>query len=60
MELLTCGAVWLRGRKVRRQGTRCEGYYEAMLSAPLTARSPAPGNGHTHEAMRREIRPYTS
>ena len=44
-----CGAVGLRGRRMRRQGTRCEGYCEAMLSAPLTARLPAPGDGHTHE-----------
>ena len=34
---------------VRRQGTRCEGYCEARLSAPWTARSPAPGDGHTHK-----------
>ena len=44
-----CGAVGLRGRPVRRQGTRCEGYCEAMRSAPWTALPPAPGNGHTHE-----------
>ena len=35
-----CGPVWLRGRRVRRQGTRCEGYCEAVLSAPLTAPCP--------------------
>ena len=38
-------AVGSRGRGMRRQGTRCEGYREAMLSAPWTARSPAPGDG---------------
>ena len=48
-ELLMCGPLGLRGRGWRRQGTRCEGYCDAMLSAPLTARSPAPGDGHTHE-----------
>ena len=42
-------AVGSRGRGMRRQGTRCEGYREAMLSAPWTARSPAPGYGHTHK-----------
>ena len=35
-----CGAVGLRGRRVRRQGTRCEGYCETMLSAPWTALRP--------------------
>ena len=45
---LMCGAAGLRGRGWRRQGTRCEGCCEAMLSAPWTARTPAPGNGHTH------------
>ena len=35
-----CGAVGLRGRRMRRQGTRCEGYCEVMLSAPLTALCP--------------------
>ena len=36
---------------MRRQGTRCEGYCEAMLSVPLTALMPALGYGHTHEAQ---------
>jgi hypothetical protein len=45
-----CGAGGLRGRK-RRQGTRCEGYCEAMLSAPWTALTPAPGDGHTRESV---------
>ena len=49
-------AVGSRGRPVRRQGTRCEGYCEATLSAPLTARSPAPGNGHTHEEEQHRYR----
>jgi hypothetical protein len=44
-----CVAGGLRGRGRHRQGTRCEGYCGAMLSAPWTARPPAPGNGHTHE-----------
>jgi hypothetical protein len=40
-----CGSVHVRGRRVarasvRRQGTRREGYCEAMLSVPLTALSP--------------------
>jgi hypothetical protein len=43
-------AVGLRGRWRRRQESRCEGCCEAMLSAPWTALSPAPGNGHTHES----------
>ena len=50
-KLLMCGAVGSRGRRRRRQGTHCEGYYNAMLSARLTALSPASGNGHTHEAQ---------
>ena len=49
-------AVALRGRRMRRQGTRCEGYCEAMLSAPLTARPPALGDGHTHEAHATRMR----
>jgi hypothetical protein len=43
-------AAGLRGRSRRRQGTHCEGYCKAMLSAPWTALSPALGDGHTHEA----------
>jgi hypothetical protein len=35
-----CGAVGSRGRKRRRQGTRCERYCDAMLTAPLTAPCP--------------------
>ena len=42
-------AAGLRGRKRRRQGTPCEGYCEAMLSAPWTALTPTPEPGHTHE-----------
>jgi hypothetical protein len=34
---LIWGAEGSRGRKRRGQGTRCEGYCGAMLSAPLTA-----------------------
>ena len=48
-----CGAGGSRGRRRRRQGMRCEGYCGAMLSALLTARTPTPGNGHTHEAHAR-------
>ena len=48
-EALMCGAVGLRGPLRRRQGTRCEGYCETMLSARFTALTPAPGDGHTHE-----------
>ena len=33
-----CGAGGLRGRERRRQGTHCEGYCKAMLSAPWTAK----------------------
>ena len=33
-----------------------EGYCEARLSAPWTARSPAPGDGHTHEEPARGMR----
>jgi hypothetical protein len=47
-KLLVCEAVGWRGRWMRRQGTRCEGYYDVMLSAPWTALTPAPGDGHTH------------
>ena len=38
--MLMCGAVGSRGRRRRRQGTRCEGYCEAMPSALLTAPCP--------------------
>ena len=41
-------AAGLRGRCMRRQGMRCEGYCGAMLSAPWTALTPAPDDGHTH------------
>jgi hypothetical protein len=36
------------------KGTRCGGYCDAILSAFLTARSPARGHGHTHKEPRRE------
>jgi hypothetical protein len=55
-----CGAVGLRGRWVRRQGTRCEGYCGAMLSAPWPARPPAPGNGHMHEEQATRVRVQAS
>ena len=45
-----CGAAGSRERWRRRQEMRCEGYCEAMLSSRLTALSPAPGSGQTHEA----------
>ena len=48
-----CGAVGSRGRRMRRQGMRCEGYCDALVSAPWTALSPAPGDGHVHEAHAR-------
>ena len=53
-------AVGLRGRRVRRQEMRCEGYCGAMLSAPLTALMPALGYGHTHEAHATRMRVQAS
>jgi hypothetical protein len=50
------GAVGLRGRLGRRQGTHCEGYCNTMLSAPWTALMPAPGDGHIHEEQARGMR----
>jgi hypothetical protein len=38
--MLMCGAGGLRGRWVRRQEMRCEGYCGAVLSALLTALCP--------------------
>jgi len=49
-------AIGSRGRWKRRQGTRWEGYCGSMLSAPWTARTPAPGDGHTHEEEQHRYR----
>jgi hypothetical protein len=40
----------LRGRRVRRRGTRCEGYCRGDAKRALDRALPAPGNGHAHEA----------
>jgi hypothetical protein len=50
-----CGAVGPRGRRRRRQGTRCEGYCEATLSAPVTALCPRLGTA-IHMRRRRRLR----
>ncbi len=51
-----CGAAGLRGHRMRRQGTRCEGDCEVVLSAPLTAHCPRRVTAIHMRSRRRRMR----